>query len=596
MEKSLNNRDIRKFGDFNDNQIFFIQRWTEILNTNTHGRYSVKYLNSHQALKEVVSVCEGIINGEIKPNDYHIKLVIEEARTVIENDQLFKKKSDPYHKIALNCLQGNGPKSTQVSKLYSIIYQLKYIIEHLKTNYLEWIIDRLRTLLLSSENTVRKKIEIFGEIDSLILALVSELIGKGWSITRLYELVKKDLLKQQSDNNKWEKFFQEIMRNPQNYICIFRIESSPNNKLQEKMIQFELDLLSGEEILGEYSDCLLRSHISVKNKFYIRQIVKACDHHSAINFAWFRIVEKLDVLRFYGYSIPEISKSPIVIGPDENIITRNVFVSLLLNKKKFKAPDTILEKIRAQLSKMEQYQINQKIKSLFEFNRISEESLSPQSTFLNLWIALESFVQKKEKDGGIDNVKMVVGATTSQNYIYSLVKNFIEDCQRCNLVINQGENNLLIGQMKVQDAISILLNDNYHSIILENCDGLNNLLGYRYRELRDILIDGKHTSKVIEDHRENIKRHLQRLYRVRNAIVHSSETHYNINLFINHLSDYIESTMSEVLKRLEGENFNSLDEVFAKIRDNVDSTIEVLGSSKELDKNEYYRILLNGII
>jgi len=98
-------------------------------------------------------------------------------------------------------------------------------------------------------------------------------------------------------------------------------------------------------------------------------------------------------------------------------------------------------------------------------------------------------------------------------------------------------------------------------------------------------------------HKENIIRHLQRLYRVRNSIVHSAKVDYNnINIFIKHLSDYIESTMSVVLKRLEVNKFNNLEEVFAMVRDSVESTIEVLKNSNGLDKNEYYKVLLNGVI
>lgn len=164
------------------------------------------------------------------------------------------------------------------------------------------------------------------------------------------------------------------------------------------------------------------------------------------------------------------------------------------------------------------------------------------------------------------------------------------------LINREGDEFIEIGRLKVSEAIYFLLDDDNQEIILNSCNEKNNLLGYRYRQLREILVDGKKASNVIESHRENITRHLQRLYRVRNSIVHSAEAHYNINLFIKHLSDYIESTMSVVLQRLEvNDNFDNLDEVFAMIRDSVDSTIEVLGSSNDLDRDEYYKILLNGI-
>ncbi|WP_456276525.1 DUF559 domain-containing protein [Bacillus sp. AK128] len=37
MERHLNNEDILKWGNYNRNQIFFILRWTELLNVHTHA-------------------------------------------------------------------------------------------------------------------------------------------------------------------------------------------------------------------------------------------------------------------------------------------------------------------------------------------------------------------------------------------------------------------------------------------------------------------------------------------------------------------------------------------------------------------------------
>ena len=66
MERHLNDRDILQYGDFNSNQVFFIQRWIELLNIHTHSKYAVRYLNTHQALKELNYVCKEMIEGKHK--------------------------------------------------------------------------------------------------------------------------------------------------------------------------------------------------------------------------------------------------------------------------------------------------------------------------------------------------------------------------------------------------------------------------------------------------------------------------------------------------------------------------------------------------
>jgi hypothetical protein len=99
VERGTNNIDIQRKGFYNYYQIFFIQRWLEVLNVNTHSKYSVRFLNSHQALREVVNVCEGMLGGEIKDNNFHLKLVFEEAKSIIESDELLKCEAKTHFKI-----------------------------------------------------------------------------------------------------------------------------------------------------------------------------------------------------------------------------------------------------------------------------------------------------------------------------------------------------------------------------------------------------------------------------------------------------------------------------------------------------------------
>ncbi|HHW36535.1 MAG TPA: hypothetical protein GXX18_04605 [Bacillales bacterium] len=593
MEKGINNADILTYGTFNNKQLFFIQRWLELLNVNTHSKYSARYLNSHQALREVLYVCEGMLNEEIKNNDHHLKLVFDEANEIINTDGLLKEKAENYFKIISNSLK-SCPKANQQSKLYSIVYQLGYVLRHLERNYLIWIVEELKSYILAQDVEDQNKCTEFEKIEALMLSLVSELLGKGWSSKRLYELIREEILRHY-DADKWEGFFNAILGEKNEYVCLFQVTESISKLLKAKFNKFRLELLVGDSVLSTYTDGSLSSHIS-PSKTYIRVISRAYDVHSAINGAWQEITDKMDILRFYGYRMPDINKSPIVINPDGKHFTRNITVSLVSNKKKYLAPDSIIDVVWGQLNRAKGNPLNRKINSLFEFSRISEESLAPQSTFLNLWIGLESFVQTKEKDGGIENVKMVVGATSSHNYIYSLVKNFLEDCNRCNVqIIEKGnENPIYIGHIKANEAIYLLLDESKSSIIMESCDDLNTLLGYRFRQLKAILNDGRKASKVIETHKENVTRHIQRLYRIRNSIVHSAQVHYNINLFIKHLSEYVKSTMSVVLHRLESNDYDTLEQVFALVRDSVDTTIEVLKSSNNLEKEAYYNLLLKG--
>lgn len=585
MEKQLNNEDILMYGDFNKVQIYFIQRWTELLNINTHSKYAVRYLNAKEALKELLYVCKGMVNGDIKKTDAHLKLLYEEINEVVGKDPVLKKHAVSHSIIMENSLK-NTPKSSDIGKIYSIIYQLEYVLRYLDENYLQWIIQDLKAKLVNFEEGVD-----FDHIDVLMHKLASELISSGWSLEELHITVKEKILKHEMTvAEKFETFFALISSVKKTYVLLFPVKSDLS---QEAKINLKnVDFISGNNIIATYADYLLGSHVSNK-KDYIRIIEEAYDVKAVVNFSWQRIAKELDVLKFYGFKLPSIDTRPIVLHPDKREYSRNISVSLVSTKQKFTAPRSMMEKVTKQFEHGKA-DVNRKIRNLFEFSRISEESLSPQSTFLNLWIGIESFVQTMEHDGGIENVKMVVSSAATHNYLYSLLKNFLEDCNRCNLEIEVNNRNVKLGQEFPSEAFEIMNSDEYLEEITTKANRLNILLGHRYLQLRTILKSGRSSADLLEKHKKNINQHIHRLYRIRNAIVHSGEVHYNTNLFIKHLNEYIEMTVSVVLHRLEENNEASLEEVFAQIRDSVEATIETLKNSRHLDLQAYNNLVLKG--
>lgn len=586
MERNLNNKDILKFGNFNQNQIFFIQRWVELLNIHTHSKYAVRYLNTHQALKELNYVCKEMIEGNIKRNDHHLSIVFEEVRKVINTDEIFKQNADSYSRILENSLK-ESPRKGNTSKLYSIIYQVEYVIRYIEKHYLKWIITELNNLLSDSE-------EKFEKIEKVMQILVSELLGKGWSVNELYsDIFEIILTNNHSVDEKFQVFFAKLSSEPLMYIFLFVVKRNLAKATKTRLIDLNLEILSGEEILNTYSDYELEKNID-KKKEYVRVIQPSLDAYSGVNNAWQTIVERLDVLNFYGFPISNFDTAPIILLTDNSKYLRNVEVDLVTKKRKFQAPDTMMNRILKQL-KSGDTDVNRKLKSLFEFTRISDESLSPQSTFINLWIGIESFVQSKEFDGGIENVKMVVSSFATHNYIYSLIKNFLEDCNRCELELVFEERSYKIGKLSPQEALYLFWDNDFLNKMNLESKSLNILLSYRFKELCHVLKDGKKCASLLEQHKGKVQQHVHRLYRIRNSIVHAGQMQYsNTNLFIKHLYEYIEYAMSVVIYRLEEEPTASLEQIFAQVRDNVEATIETLSNSRLLDQDTYFNLILKG--
>ncbi|WP_434122177.1 hypothetical protein [Salinicoccus roseus] len=579
----MNDEKILQYGEFNSNQIFFIQRWSELLHSYTHSRYSIRYLNVNQALIELDGICKGMLKEEVKRNKDHLKITFKEAYSILEKDKIFKNRAPSYYKILNNTLQ-QSPDPTKNSGLYSVIYQLEYVMRYVEKYYLDWVIDYLESLLFNDE-------EKLVEVEETLKILASELVGKGWSVNSLWELGKAFYKKKFSEEKRFSHLFDEFRREEEEYIFLFTIKDKVSNDARTQLKHLDIDFIESKSILQQYEDYNLQniSH----DKEYIRSTHKCQDRQSGVNKAWEEISRKVNIINFYGFQSLNVDTSPIILMSSEKKYYRNIRVKVIEEQKKFQAPEPMMFNVRTQLKRGDP-SINRKIENLFEFTKISEDALAPQSTFLNLWIATESFVQSKNYDGGIENVKNVISASSTKNYIYGLVKNFVEDCGRCSIVGDINGKSIYFGKLEPKEMLEYFMDEGKAKLLLKAISTKNTLLVHRFLELKDILKNNRKCSDLLENHKNKIDQHIHRLYRIRNSIVHSGEMEYKVNLFTKHLHEYIQQLMSIVFHRLNEEPDSSLEDIFTQTKDSVQATIEVLKQSKEMDKDSYYDLLLNG--
>ncbi|SMB88809.1 hypothetical protein SAMN00017405_0532 [Desulfonispora thiosulfatigenes DSM 11270] len=144
MKRKFNDNRIKNNINLNEAGKFFIQRVLEILDPKTIPAYSIKFLNSHIALQELLDVCDKTMK-EIYKHD-HLNPVIKEVRTIILKDSLLDKYATAYKKIIISSLDiTNKNKNLLYNRLK---YHIKHALNHLKTKYLEWIIYSRKLILL----------------------------------------------------------------------------------------------------------------------------------------------------------------------------------------------------------------------------------------------------------------------------------------------------------------------------------------------------------------------------------------------------------------------------------------------------------------
>ena len=70
----------------------------------------------------------------------------------------------------------------------------------------------------------------------------------------------------------------------------------------------------------------------------------------------------------------------------------------------------------------------------------------------------------------------------------------------------------------------------------------------------DIFCNKRSLLKELNRYESRLKWHIQRLYRTRNAIIHSGEEPINLRYLSEHLHDYVDEIMTEIIEKLACDN------------------------------------------
>lgn len=579
MKRKFNDHRIKNNSNLNDAGKFFIQRVLEILDPKTIPAYSIKYLNSHIALQELLDVCDKTMNKIYKHD--HLNPVINEVRSIILKDSLLDKYDTAYKKVIISSLDiNNKDKDLLYNRLK---YHIKHALNHLDKNYLDWTISEISYCI--EQNNLEN-------LNHVCEAFISELRNHlGWSA----EGINKEVYKLfENREYTFEQFFSILRKQKENYVCLYKLQHRDffTDEINAIFQKVKIKVKKGSDIIFTYAIADLERKLK-EDEFYIIEETCSYDYFSAIDFSWEKLVKKFDILSFYGYKIPELIMTPFSFIPNVNLVIHNRNVALFDEKPQNEAPADLLEQF-ININKKRSIP-NTKIKRTFEFIRMSRESLSNETKFLNQWVALESFVKSNQYSSIIVNIYDVVPNVIFTRNIFRMLRDFYTMCRKCGIEFSIEDEETF--NKKVEFLLKTLIDNEQSEQLINQCKNTNILLGVRCKELSDLFKNPKTVKGSINSYCQKIEWQLQRLYRVRNSLVHSGETNQNISLFYSHLDHYLNNLLSEVIYKLNNNNYDTIDEIFSAMKDNYDATIDVLDSIKPKDNvNSYVKLLLNGAL
>lgn len=567
MESYCTNSYLEDKGIIQESQVFFIQRSMELLHNFTLDTYSIRATNSHFILCELMGVISLLEAGIIKEGN--LKPLTEECLELVGNDIVL----DDHAKQLKNTLL---PYLTKLrnNNLATIKYHLSWAVKHLQKNYLNWCISSLENALASSN---------LERIQSVTSILVTELVQLGWTTEGLRGLIQTLIRdsKRQTFDRSFSEFLVSITQPKKSFLCLVKIPNVESAELNTSIQSAGYTVMNYESINDQF-DIPSLGHKLSRSNFYALINVNAYETKGAVRQGFEIILHIINMMSFYEFDIKPFYQGVTILVLDDSktrmLASHTQYPRLY--QKRTGLSSTLFESTQNVLRReKENYDVNERFQGLFLYSRLAEDSLLPEGSFLNYWVALESFA--KVDDGKvIEQLEKVVPAVLSNRYIYRLLRNFYEDCKRCSIDL-ESINAVFAGNSLSLIARELLkLIKDPHSTQLKDLCSNHTLLLYRYQTLEEALSCSKNILKLIKSHYRNVQWHLARLYRVRNEIAHSGTSPNNLEQLLSNLKTYVRQTVQETLIKLDKTPNSTIPEILALICDSYDCTEKLLSDSK----------------
>ena len=570
----------------------FYQIWQEIVNEKTLDIYQYRILTSLSALKELSLVLNKTLKG-IFTNDANIDSCREETLYIINSDCILEKDCRGITNRLKFCL-GNKPKSDADKN--RMLAHVNYAIKEIQYLYEKWTLRELKDAI------VRQDMRIIVELSNVV---ASQAANNGWSAHALMDLLRYFRSERDFDE-QWHLFETSLLNHDkqEHDVLIFIPFRNQKNGVEtdtlERLSNMGLEILEYEKLVQEYSNLDDIQSLLNAQKRYFRVRVKAFDIYSAAHTAIRRISDQLNMASFYNLvSAWDLSSVSIVaINSVTNYHKQFLASQLYKTYDYLESSGTIFSYTKDIFTDETKRELREKLTGSFGYANISRASLFQEEKYMNLWVALESLARTKMYPDIISNVKQTVPAAMSLRYIYRIVRNYVEDCARCNVEFKFTNYEIDMKQdtkqKLVEQTIHLFLTPDLYSELLEKCK-VNSLLFYRTQAVYDILSNVKILKKKVKNHHDRVQWQIQRLYRVRNEIAHAAlQNETSLVPYIEHLYDYLATYITEIVSCICVYQEGTVEEALAHIKDNYDVFIAFAeqGEDDILEKN----VMRTGII
>lgn len=557
------------------NLLFFSQLVNELLFDYSIPSNRVSTLNSHYLCLDAMSAIEGIEKHGVPEGS--LKPIMEELYSALKKDPIYSEKNNSPLDFFVKYQGDRYVFSSRVSDLN--YEELKKTAEALHTYYFSEskYYDSLKESItdIVTNNKTDKQKELF----RLVKSLLTELMNMGYSLSYIYEVMKKNYWAPQNNLTSAEdikRFFDAFSLKDREYEVILKV----NRKRMERFVQY----IDGVDLVDTLND---RYHGHAEKNFlkkankqaFILQKNKALDPFAAARNVKDIIVLNMGLFRLFDHEYRyDINTAKCGVYDDSHFysigqVIRSIEHTKPLSSKQIAESMRISNMAFESVVKNQSYYDVVSILNATRFHSHSLDSNSEENQLLDLWAIFETIldISNKHTSDRIQQVCKYLVPILKRRYIYSLFSQLTEDIKNYDepflKKITKGETDR---HKKVQIICEFVLLENEEwdeerSNFLDRCNDFP-LLKERIEYYGESLRTTKDVFEFVEKHGECVRWQIMRIYRNRNLIIHNGSTMPYLSLLIENLHSYVDEFLSYSIQTLsKGHDIDSMcQELFVK--------------------------------
>lgn len=525
-------------------EYFFTQRLAELTYYGTLDSYRVRLNNPKSAITELCQVIEDWNNNKIK--DFNTVDAVKNELI----DLLNKEENLSFDYISKNSYLKLLSETKKDNYLKTLFASRRVIIDN--KNYSKALGAWIEKLIDKINLSDKLDFADMAKLERILGYYVSELSSWGYSKTFLFHLTKSLFLA--PSTHDFKSSFNELNKvventNQESYLVFLKAKfSNINIDLLEERIP---ELVGREKVLEfkkkapeEFVKFYDQNSKKFPDVFAIR--VTALDYYEAVKLARARVSEILDIVKL-GYterSLKIFFNALLIKEKDPTQIERQR-IFYLIDGRTEKSPeiyDDFLSKYsRIQQSKKVSSESKKKIKSAIRYFRLGTESIEIEQKFINYWIGIEYIFSSHDASSStFVRFKDFFSKIHALSYFKRNLIEFHNDLKRKRIPQN-------LDTYSENEKLDYLIEPETYKQIISKFQDSCPLEAYRANKLLGVLTQDKEFKLYIKYHVENIERHLIRIYRIRNEIVHEAAIKPNIENLTANLRYYLIFTITKLL-------------------------------------------------